>query len=87
MGSTKVELVAELRRLPPSAARTVLIDRARSGVYHDFESEHACPKMELVADLERAAGFMGSERSRRELLELVGRVKAGDFDDEGPGGS
>jgi hypothetical protein len=55
MSSTKVELVEILARRPQSAARDVIITKARRGDYHDFESRQDAPKLALVAAL-RASG-------------------------------
>lgn len=68
--STRETLVAELRKLPRTIWRDVVIRRAERGSYHDFDSHLALPKVELVRDLDRA-GFRG----------LAERARAGEFDE------
>ncbi len=72
-GGTKGALVRELWALPDSPARNQLVQRALKGMYHDFESPHALPKMMLVDEL-MAAGFDA----------LAAKAKGGAFDDEPP---
>jgi hypothetical protein len=73
MGSTKKELVDDLRKKPWSLKREYVLKRALKGVYHDFDTELATPKLQLVADL-RQAGFE----------DLADRTIAGEYDDERP---
>lgn len=73
MGSTKKELITDLRSMPRSNARDELIERALAGHYHDFDTELPAPKIQLVLDLEEA-GF----------AELAMHVKMGAYDDERP---
>lgn len=74
--STKTKLVMDLMsRLlgtdtPFGPRIQEIIDKARDGCYHDFESELATPKMQLVKDLQEA-GFD----------DLVEKVKLGDYDE------
>ncbi len=75
VGGTKGALVALLWKKPETLARNQLIQRALKGMYHDFETPHATPKMMLVNEL-RAAGFD----------DLAKMTIAGDFDDEAPRG-
>jgi hypothetical protein len=56
MPSTKVELIAELLQKPQSVQRDRIIERASQGVYHDFETQLATPKVVLICAL-RDAGF------------------------------
>jgi hypothetical protein len=56
MGSTKKELVDDLLRKPYSLERDRILQEAYAGGYHDFDSELATPKVQLVQDL-RGAGF------------------------------
>ena len=56
MKSTKTDLVALLiekqKRLPKRSMNLALvIDQARAGVYHDWESNLDMPKVRLVTDL------------------------------------
>lgn len=66
---TKTDLVADLLHKPESKKRTELIDKAKEGYYHDFETPIATPKVQLVQDLE-AAGF----------IDLAIKVKDGEYD-------
>ncbi len=79
MGNTKVGLVKDLENalalakgISSDAEKNllILIDRAKKGYYHDFESPLATPKIELVADL-RANG----------LSILAQKVIDGDYDE------
>jgi hypothetical protein len=73
--STTIELVKDLREIelthPRPAAIQRIIRRAEVGHYHDYLTDAACPKVELVNDL-LAAGNC-------ELL--VGAVMSGHFDE------
>lgn len=73
MGSTKKELVEDLWRKPYSLKRAQIERDAKRGRYHDFETELATPKVQLVADL-RAAGFE----------DLAQKAIDGAYDDERP---
>lgn len=73
MGSTTKELVADLRTKPYSLKREYVLQRALKGVYHDYDSELATPKVTAYMDL-LEAGF-------RDLAE---KVKDGAYDDEQP---
>jgi len=73
MGTTKKELVEDLWKKPYSLKRAYIEQRAKAGVYHDFDSELATPKIQLVADLQ-AAGF----------VDLAQKVVDGAYDDESP---
>jgi len=81
MGSTKVELVALLRERQGrgkdrSHALARVIERARAGVYHDWDSDLDTPKIQLVNDL--------SAVKRVDLSDIIEKVKEGEFDDEPP---
>ncbi len=61
MASTKNELVAVLiakqKSLPKRSHNLAwVIERARNGKYHDWESDLATPKLQLVMDLKRCPG-------------------------------
>lgn len=71
--NTRTDLVTILERYPTSPARDRIIERAKRGDYHDWESDFDLPKSELVRDLTQA-----------ELLEVRARVIRGDFDEEPP---
>jgi len=73
MGNTKEDLVRDLGSKPPGAARDALIERAKNGTYHDFDSELVAPKIQLAQDLAEV-GF----------ADLVQKVIDGDYDDESP---
>lgn len=49
-----------------------MCERASQGYYDDFESELACPVLQLVRDLQEL-GTPGA-------IKLAGRVKNGEFD-------
>lgn len=73
MGSTKVELVQDLEAKEPSALRDGLITQARAGVFHDYDSEHAAPKMLLRRALANAG-----------YHDLAEKTIDGAYDDEEP---
>jgi hypothetical protein len=73
MGDTKTDLVRDLEAKGPSRLRDALIEKARSGHYHDFDSPLPAPKIQLVTELTEA-GFM----------DLASKVMAGDYDNESP---
>lgn len=73
MGTTKKELVEDLWKKPYSLTRATIEQRAKRGDYHDYDSDLATPKMELVRDL-RAAGFD----------DLAEKTIDGAYDDEHP---
>jgi hypothetical protein len=73
MGSTKKELIEDLWKKPHSLKRQAILKRAGAGHYHDFETEIAAPKIQLVTDL-RDAGFM----------DLAEKTIDGAYDDESP---
>lgn len=73
MGNTKVELVQDLENTTPTLERDEIIQKARAGYYHDFESPYATPKMQLHMDL-LAAG----------LKDIDQQMQNGDYDDESP---
>lgn len=73
MGTTKKDLVEDLWKKPYSLKRKYIEDRAKAGVYHDYETDLAAPKMTLAQDL-TAAGFS----------DLAEKVRDGAYDDESP---
>ena len=73
MGTTKKDLLEDLWKKPHSFRRSLLLKRAAAGHYHDFDSELAAPKMQLVEDL-RLAGFE----------DLAQKTIDGGYDDEEP---
>jgi len=73
MGTTKKELIEDLRKKPFTLKREFIMNRARKGIYHDFDTPLAAPKTELVHDL-RAAGYDDLARAAME----------GAYDDESP---
>lgn len=73
MGATTKELIEDLWKKPYSLKRKYIEDRAKAGVYHDFDTELELPKIQLVTDL-RAAGFE----------DLAQKALDGAYDDERP---
>jgi hypothetical protein len=73
MGTTKKDLVEDLRRKPRGLKRDLIMSLAFSGHYHDFDTKLEAPKMQLVTDL-RAAGFD----------DLAQKTIDGAYDDEYP---
>lgn len=80
MGNTKTTLVKDLknelvkrRDLTDEQVEQIhsIIELAKEGHYHDFQSDIAMPKMQLIEDL-REAG----------LTELVQKVADGVYDEE-----
>jgi hypothetical protein len=71
---TKTTLLRDLRLLPPSPERDRIIERAESGLYHDFRSKsrEVPPKVLLLDDL-HAAGFE----------TLADRTLDGEYDEAG----
>lgn len=79
MGSTKNELVALLRERQGrgkgrSFALARVIERARAGKYHDWESDLDTPKVQLLVDLRAIRGI--------DLSDIIEKVKEGEFDEE-----
>jgi len=73
MGSTKKELLEDLRKKPHDLKRALILNLASAGHYHDFDTKLEAPKMQLVKDL-RAAGFE----------DLAIKTINGAYDDEYP---
>ena len=73
MGTTLKELVSDLQAKPKSTERDYLIILARSGYYHDFQTELAAPKIQLAVDLMKVG-----------YPDLAEKVKQGAYDDEVP---
>jgi len=73
MGSTKKELLEDLRKKPRDIGRDLIMSLASTGHYHDFDTQLLAPKMQLVKDL-RAAGFE----------DLALKTINGAYDDEYP---
>jgi|WetSurMetagenome_2_1015567.scaffolds.fasta_scaffold36117_2 hypothetical protein len=73
MGNTAIDLVAELERLPQNPGRDYVLEQARAGAYHSYNTEVPAPKLLLALDL-RDYGYEA----------LARRVEAGEFDEEQP---
>jgi len=77
MGSTKIELVNDLEKsiisneMYPKVKK--IIENARHGYYHDFDTPIATPKTQLHLDLLDAG-----------LTEIDKKMQNGDYDDESP---
>ena len=70
--STMVELVAELKKLPPSPEIDFMLKEALAGEYHDYKNQkYICGKMESSQRL-RKLGYP----------ELAIRIEQGEFDEE-----
>jgi hypothetical protein len=69
--STDAELVEMLMERNVDGKYDDLIFAAEDGAFHDFRSEHAFPKIELV---QRLSAFP-------ELADIAQMVKNGDFDE------
>lgn len=67
---TKDTLVSDLLKKEPSTYRNSIINKAKQGYYHDFESKIFTPKAQLLSDLTHA-GFE----------DLANKVKCGDYDE------
>lgn len=72
-GNTKETLYTDLLAYPPSDARDQLIEMARAGKFHDWESDVATPKV-LLIDILARFGFP----------DLAGKARDGGYDDEHP---
>ncbi len=72
-GDTKTTLVEDLLAKPQSQWRDQIIEMAKRGAYHDFDSEAEAPKAILVETLQRF-GF----------ADLAGKARDGGYDDEKP---
>lgn len=68
---TMTRLLRDLRSKPKDSLRDEFITKDEAGVYHDFRSEAATPKVDLDADLRR----VGYE-------DLVRACRRGEYDDE-----
>jgi hypothetical protein len=76
VGSRKGLVRDLLERCPPGPDRDRLVYRASAGIFDDFASPHALPKMELVSQL-NGAGFH----------DLAADARNGRYDDEPPRGA
>lgn len=79
MASTKIELVAILRErqkaLPKRSGNLAwVIERARNGKYHDWDSDLDTPKLQLVTDLRSC--------KKVDLEDVIARVVDGEFDED-----
>src|SRR5688572_12714398 len=79
MASTRTDLVALLvakqKALPKRSHNLAyVIERARAGKYHDWESDLDAPKLQLLADLQSC--------KRVDLADIVAMVKDGEFDED-----
>ena len=76
---TTVKLARALSEIP--GVPEAMIDRARTGYYHDYLSPLATPEVQLVADLRELAARPATPRNSRSLLrEMAKRVFGGEFD-------
>lgn len=65
---------------PVLAIPRALVERARTGYYHDYLSPLAMPEIQLVADLRAVAANRSLPRSaRQEIEQIAQRVIAGEF--------
>lgn len=70
--STMVELVDELKKLPPSMEISFMIKEALAGEYHDYKNKkYDCGKMESATRLDKLGH-----------TDLANRIKNGEFDEE-----
>lgn len=79
MASTKVELVkllSEKQKALPKRSHNLayVIERARAGKYHDWESDLDTPKLQLVSDLLACKGV--------DVLDIIEMVKEDVFDED-----
>lgn len=79
MKSTRRELVELLVQKQKKLGRPSLnlkhvIDRARKGKYHDWDSDLATPKIQLVMDLGNIRGV--------DVTDIIRMVQDGEFDEE-----
>ena len=82
MANTKIELVKELENIvsqreaigvTDNSKIKVIIEKAKKGVYHDFETPLATPKVQLVSDLK--------EVKLKLTDDIAQRVVHGEFDE------
>lgn len=82
MANTKVELVEELEKIvsqreaigvTDNSKIKAVISKAKAGHYHDFETEIATPKVQLVSDLK--------EIKLKLTDDIAQRVVHGEFDE------
>ena len=71
MKSTKIELVDELETRNVGAKYDELINNAKLGLYHDFESIDPTPKSLLLIHLDKFP----------ELEDIAEAVENGDYDE------
>lgn len=69
--STKIELVEELEKRNVGGKYDEIINNAKLGMYHDFESKATLPKMTLVLHLSQ----------HPELEDIAEEVKEGKYDE------
>jgi hypothetical protein len=91
-GDTKTTLVEDLLARPPSADREQIIEMARRGAFHDYESDIATPKLALIDMLARFGypdlagkardGGYGNERATLEQTEEMRAGAGAEFFDK-----
>ena len=72
--NTDIELVDELVKRNADGRYDILISNAKSGMYHDFKSRIAMPKMSLAKELHQYP----------ELADLREAVINGQYDEDFP---
>lgn len=85
--STAIELVEDLRKLDQTPAIQRIIRRAEVGHYHDYLTDAACPKVELVNDLRSAKPDVFAldpvaTQMRVALEALANAVMRGEWDED-----
>ena len=79
MGNTKVDLIKDLepylKKFGGEKKQNLinLMERAYNGYYHDFDSELATPKLQLIHDLD----MLGLTVQKKKVMN-------GDYDDKSP---
>lgn len=82
MMDTRTDLVRRLEELPASVKRDEIIANARAGQYHDFRSDSATPKMDLIRAL-AALAYHWTDWSMVALVAAItGDVMDGKFDED-----
>lgn len=86
--STAIELVDVLRRLDQTLGVQRIIRRAQVGHYHDYVTDAACPKVELVNDLRSEMQFHSDAPNAHGflnygiLVDLEKAVMRGEYDED-----
>lgn len=80
--NTMVELVVELEKLSDSEVKNKMIEKAKSGSFHDFRSKTACGKMYFVQCAQWCYRNLKLASDIELIKKLEQEIKDGEYDEE-----